>query len=226
MRDFKVYCHTLFDGRKYIGITCQPLNRRWRNGEGYKSKDGYFYNAIKKHGWDAFSHEVLIHGLSEDEAKAIERLLITLFKTQDRSKGFNISGGGDGMFNPTEETRQKIGERSRNFHTGRKQSAETRKKHSDWMKAHNPNKGGKCVTEKHIEAFREIAKRPKSAETRRKMSEASRKRKIICVETGIVYDSMKQAAEMLGAYYTTIACAVYDPKRRACGYHWRAYEGL
>ena len=35
--DFKVYIHTnKINGKRYIGQTCQPLERRFANGKGYK----------------------------------------------------------------------------------------------------------------------------------------------------------------------------------------------
>ena len=36
MRDYKIYVHTAPNGKRYVGITRQKLNRRWRYGEGYK----------------------------------------------------------------------------------------------------------------------------------------------------------------------------------------------
>ena len=35
IRRYKVYCHTnKINGKQYIGVTSQPLHRRFRNGEG------------------------------------------------------------------------------------------------------------------------------------------------------------------------------------------------
>ena len=42
----------------YIGITSQAVNKRWKNGKGYKSSP-YFYNAIQKYGWNNFEHNIL-----------------------------------------------------------------------------------------------------------------------------------------------------------------------
>ena len=123
MRKFIVYCHTLYDGRKYIGITCQNASRRWRNGDGY-NHNPYFSNAIKKYGWDSFTHEILFQDLPEEDAKRIERELIVKYKTQDRKYGFNMTGGGEGNYNPTEEIRRRIGEVSRKVNTGRKHTEE------------------------------------------------------------------------------------------------------
>ena len=220
MQTFKVYKHTLFDGRSYIGITCQSLSRRWRDGEGYKTSS-YFYRAIQKYGWDAFEHEILFDNLTEEEAIAKEKELIAKYQTQDRAHGFNLTGGGEGMFNASPELRRRIGDNSRRINTGRHHSEETKQKMAAHMTgSQNPNYKGRLMTPERIEQIREIGKRPKSAETRRKMSKSAKKHRVICVETGQVFESMKEAAEAMGVGYTTITCAIYDPHRRAAGYHW------
>lgn len=220
MQTFKVYKHTLFDGRAYIGITCQPLSRRWRDGEGYKNSS-YFYKAIQKYGWDAFEHEVLFNNLTEEEAIAKEKELIAEYQTQDRAYGFNLTGGGEGMFNASPEVRRRIGENSRRINTGRHHSEETKQKMAAHMTgSQNPNYRGRLMTPDRIEQIREIGKRPKSEKTRRKMSKSAKKHRVMCVETGQVFESMKEAAEAMGVGYTTITCAIYDPHRRAAGYHW------
>ena len=70
------------------------VRRRWSKGKGYKSQH-LFGRAIEKYGWDGFEHIVLFTGLTEDEAKQMERDLIREFHTQDRDKGYNITDGGD-----------------------------------------------------------------------------------------------------------------------------------
>lgn len=95
MPSYSVYCHkNKINGKRYIGITCQPLSYRWRKGLGYKK--GAFHNAILKYGWDGFAHEVLLSGLTEDEAKAQEKRLISEYRTNDKRYGYNITNGGDG----------------------------------------------------------------------------------------------------------------------------------
>lgn len=94
MKEYSLYRHIAPDGRMYIGITSQVPSARWQSGNGYKGNT-YFTRAIQKYGWDNFAHEVLFDGLTEDQAKALEIVLISLFETNIRSKGFNISSGGE-----------------------------------------------------------------------------------------------------------------------------------
>lgn len=94
--NYCIYMHILtLDNRKYVGITRLKPSVRWAKGNGY-SNNQYFYNTIKKYGWDNFRHEILFEGLTREQACAKERALIKLFNTTDSKFGFNLSPGGEG----------------------------------------------------------------------------------------------------------------------------------
>lgn len=91
--DYSVYVHTNKEnGKKYIGITRQKPERRWQKGYGYEGT--YFGNAVKKYGWEGFTHEVIASGLTKENACELEIALIALHKTNQREYGYNISEGG------------------------------------------------------------------------------------------------------------------------------------
>lgn len=105
-----VYCHTnKIDGKKYVGITGQKPEKRWGNGRNY-SHNAYFDNAIKKYGWEEFSHEILFTGLSKKEAEDKEIELIAKWGLTNRDKGYNLSNGGEGAASLTDEIKKKISE--------------------------------------------------------------------------------------------------------------------
>lgn len=90
-----IYCHTnKINGKKYIGQTKMNVNKRWRNGLGYISSP-LFYNSIQKYGWDSFTHEILMTGLSLEEANKYEEELIKEYHTNDKDLGYNIRSGGE-----------------------------------------------------------------------------------------------------------------------------------
>ena len=93
-KTYIVYEHISPSNKRYIGITCQPPESRWRHGEGYKNNVA-FYNAIKKYGWDNFSHNILFFNLSANEAANKEKELINFYKTTDKNYGYNIKTGGE-----------------------------------------------------------------------------------------------------------------------------------
>ena len=89
---FLVYKHTNKEnGKVYIGITSQEPKRRWQNGAGYYGT--YFYNAIQKYGWDGFEHEILLEGLTKEQAEEIETDLIAKYGSANRENGYNVSLG-------------------------------------------------------------------------------------------------------------------------------------
>lgn len=94
---YKIYRATSPSGKSYIGMTRLNVSDRWdahvtRARRGTKHP---FSAAIRKYGKDAFVLGVLFETDSEDEAKEAEMRFITEHATQDRSKGYNISAGGD-----------------------------------------------------------------------------------------------------------------------------------
>ena len=90
-----VYIHTnKINQKAYIGITCKSPKNRWRSGANYKH-NVYFNNAIMKYGWDNFEHTIFKDGLSKKEAQNIERLMIALWKSNQRQYGYNLSSGGE-----------------------------------------------------------------------------------------------------------------------------------
>ena len=93
MNIWKVYKHTnLVNGKVCIGITSRNPADRWGvNGRGYKGQPKFF-NAILKHGWDNFSHEVLLDNLTEEQAYTMERELISAYNSI--ANGYNSAEGG------------------------------------------------------------------------------------------------------------------------------------
>ena len=108
-----VYCHTNKEnGKKYIGITQQTPERRWKNGKGYSTQ--HFARAIQKYGWNNFEHIILMSNLTKNQACYYERLYIKKYETTSPEKGYNETLGGDGggMYNKhhTQSARDKISE--------------------------------------------------------------------------------------------------------------------
>ena len=168
-RIWKLYLHTSPNGKKYYGITSKnnPSERWGNNGDNYK-RHPYFYNAIKKYGWDNFKHEIIFDNLTENEAKLLEQLYITLYSTNVKENGYNMTLGGEGAsgnnyhtkefkqrlsermktnnpaYNMTDEWRQHIGDSQR----GKKRSDEFKQQRSEKMKQNNPMKNPDVVAKR------------------------------------------------------------------------------
>ncbi len=105
-RKYTVYKHTSPEGKSYIGLTSQPPNNRFRNGDGYKFSDA-LYSDIQKFGWDSFTHDLLYEGLTREEGKKKEQEMIILYETKNPEKGYNCRKGGDAMSDESIEKMQK-----------------------------------------------------------------------------------------------------------------------
>lgn len=133
---YTVYMHITPNNKRYIGITCRTLNKRFgSNGVKYKSQ--LFGRAIKKYGWDNIQHIVICDGLTKEHAEQLEKDLIAEYQTTNPEFGYNVSIGGNVPaiayvgHKHTEETKRKIGKANAN----RQLSEETRAKISEKIKA-------------------------------------------------------------------------------------------
>lgn len=167
-----VYKHTTPSGKCYIGTTCRNLNKRWRNGNGYKTQIS-FYRAIIKYGWDNINHEILFENLSSDDAKLKEMEMIAKYNSMNRDYGYNLTAGGDGMlgYTCTEEHRYHLSE----SHKGQKLSDE----HKEKLRLSNigrpsPMKGKKLSEETCMKISESNKGRICSEETRKKISDAQK----------------------------------------------------
>ena len=107
MGDYCVYKHTSPSGKVYIGVTKQRPEKRWCNGIGYK-QNKYFFKAICKYGWRNFQHEIIVSGLSYEDAANMEISLISSHNAVDKDFGYNIEHGGNMCGTHSEETKRKI----------------------------------------------------------------------------------------------------------------------
>lgn len=191
---YTIYMHKLkSDNRVYIGITCQKPEKRWQRGLGYVHSS-YFYNAIKKYGWDSFDHIILFQDLTKKEAENKEKELIKLYKSNVKGHGFNINEGG---FAPTMTEEQKI--KISNSEKGKIVPKEVGNKISKTKKNLFLKHG---LTEKQKNWYKRKIK------------------PIICIETGKIYYGQKDLKNN-GFDASSIYCVCHKKRKSANGYHWQ-----
>lgn len=173
--NYTVYIHTFPNGKKYIGVTGQRPEDRWRAGKGYRSQP-QIYRAILKYGWENVSHDVSRTGISRDAAYEMEMELIAKYDTTNPDKGYNNSiGGVGGSLGAT--LSQTAKENISKGHIGLKLSPETKRKISEGRKGENNPNFGKHPSEETIQKFRESIKTsPKRERMLKSLSESMKKR--------------------------------------------------
>ena len=201
-----VYKHTAPNGKCYIGITKRTMEQRACNGRGYVNNHA-FYNAILKYGWDNFTHEILESGLSPEEASEKEKYYIKLYHSRSAENGYNIEGGGRTCFDMGEETKQKISI-ARKGKKAPPRSEETRKRLSISLR-------GRVFSPEHCRHISESKCGTQAGKNN------PRARKVLCVETGVVFDTIKEAGEFKGGSAKNIISCCAGRLQTSGGYHWQ-----
>ena len=197
MNNYNVYKHTFPDGKIYIGVSTNPL-KRWSNGHGYYFNEE-LDKAIKEVGWENIKHEILFDRLSKEEAEQKEIELIAFYKSNQRKYGYNIENGGNCVGKMSEETKKKISKSNIGKNTGIKNGMYGKHPKGEFKKGNIPHNKGKKTSE----------------EERRKRSKP-----VLCVETGIVYYSAREANKQIGISYKSISSVCNKKRKTTGGYHW------
>lgn len=216
---YSVYKLTAPNGKCYIGMTKQSVERRWNSGHAYQHNE-HLQNAIAKYGWDNFSKEVLFTSSSKAEAENFERFLINKYDSTNRLYGYNILPGGDVSDGHSEETRRKISESVKKLQTdevrdrksktwkGRTHSDEARRKLREANLGNQNAKG--CTRSPEVRAKMSAAQklRYNSQEVRDRLS-ASQKGRYVSPETRAKMSAAKKGKVKIydenGGYHYGVA---------------------
>ena len=236
--NYCVYMHIFPNNKKYIGITSLKPKYRWSDGKGYK-KQKLMYRAILKYGWENIKHEILYTNLSETEAKKKEIELIEKYKSNDENYGYNQTLGGDGTLGLklSQERKEKLSK----LHLGIPRSQETKRKISESEK-------GKIITKEQIEKRKATMKKrypngfKQSDEIKNKISIRMLNNKynvgiqrnksytdkisikVMCVETGEIFNSVIEASRKKNINKSNLHYTVCGKRKTAGGYHWKRVD--
>lgn len=208
-----VYIHTIpkeitgYEHNKhYVGITSRKPEIRWANGNGYNPSGhyvSYFYNAIKKYGWENIIHKILYTNLTQYEANNLEQLLIKALKSNQKDYGYNIQNGGQAG-----KMSQEIKDKISKAHIGIKMQEEVKKYLSD------SRKGMKLSKEWIENRTKSQTGLKRSKETCKKIGEGQ-KIPIICLNTRIVFNSMTDIQLQTGINMSHISQCCNKQRRTA-----------
>lgn len=242
--NYLVYKHTSPSGKVYVGITKRSVHERWEGGKGYR-KNPYFYNAIEKYGWENIQHEVLISGLSYEDAEWYERYFISFYQSFNPKYGYNMTYGGDHGLKITDEIRNKISEKLKDYYAsnpdakkemskrmlGKRHSEETKMKMSESHKANMTDEYRAKLSNSQKGVKRKFHHRkPLSKESCKKISDAKKgkhfggrgitPKKVVCVETGVVYNGVSDICKLFGYKFQNIYMSCNTGVKRY-GYTWQ-----
>lgn len=244
--EYSVYRHTnKINNKVYVGITKQKINKRWNYGRGYKGSS-YFYSAIQKYGWDNFEHKVLIHGLTKEQAEAWEKKLIKVWELTNPRNGYNLNSGGNAG-SLSRQSRLKVSQNNSRYYLGKNLKKET----IDKIKENSKKKAVLCVETGIIyESIHEAGRTLNiciphistvcKGNTSRKIAGGYhwkyvyeeqkltpdyvnvKKKKIMCVETKEIFNSIMEASRVKNIERTTISNCINSRNDvlTAGGFHW------
>jgi len=197
METYTIYRATnTVNGKVYIGFTAHWPQRI--NGHNYDRRYGNaenkaFYNAIKKHGWDAFVWDALYQSQDfEHTLKVMEPHFIDEYRSWvgfEDCNGYNITRGGEGTTGWKRSP--ELIESHRQQMKGRKQSAEHVAKRALALRGRIfPAQQGKKHTEESRKKMSNALKgKPKSESHKLSMKNRPQDTKILtCVHCGKIGD--------------------------------------
>jgi group I intron endonuclease len=103
---YHIYIHQNIANLKiYVGYSNNP-NRRWQETKRiayditHRSYPEPFYNAIRKNGWNNFTHQIIEEWDNKKDALEAEKFWISFFRSNRKvygpNYGYNLTDGGEG----------------------------------------------------------------------------------------------------------------------------------
>lgn len=221
------------NGNRYVGQSQDITRRMWEHKHHRNLPHLPVSRAIKKYGWENFSKDILelcpIEELDEREIYYIAKL----------EPEYNVSKGGySGMrgYHHSTETREKCRQAAikewqdktdeekemiiknqltgKRFTKGHSVSKDVREK---LRQANLGKKQSKETIEKRVRLLRG-----------RKRENSHMFKPVICVETGEIFPSIKDAALSVGVHKHEITAVLrgYRNRKTSGGYHWKYYDSV
>lgn len=188
-----VYRHIRLDTNQpfYIGIGRNSHAR----AHSKKNRNPYWHNIVNRAGYRV---EILLDDLTFEEACSKEIEFIALYGRFPDGILCNITEGGGGLKNPTLETRKKIASGKlgvKNPQFGKKWT-EGKKAimHVRMSGQNNPNYG-KNLSDEQKQIIASAQRNRKKSESEKEAIYSKTRIQVINLETGIIYDSINDAAE-------------------------------
>lgn len=196
------------NGKMYIGQTARTLDVRM--AEHARHSNTPFDRAVQKYGMENFDVETIDTASSIDELNQKEIYWIKYYNTYG-DNGYNACIGGENTkgYHHREESKAKMSEAKRRMYIGE----------------NNPFYGKRHSEETCKRFSEQRTGRKLSPEWKRHLSESSSiKVKVINIETGEIFNSIKEAADKYNIAPTHISRVCRGRRNKTGGYHWKYAE--
>ena len=221
------------NGKAYIGQTIQPTQRRvaYTIYSALKKRNGLYNTmiseAIREYGIENFSVWELSRHFSKEELYQAEIETIKKYGT-NKFAGYNSESGGKNGFSMHSRS-GKMMSKSRsgkgNGRYGKPVSTETRRKigianggaNSAWKGKKHSLEERKKIGLANREYFKQHPERSLAISIRRK-------KKVVCIETGEIFDSLDAAAAKIGSTNSGISQVCSGKKLTCKGLHFKYYK--
>ena len=204
------------NGKIYIGQTIQKLERRMYSHFNRHTKT-CISKAIQKYGKENFKYEIIDTAKTREELDDKEIYWIKYYNSLVPN-GYNLELGGNRHKEIHEETREKL----RKSHMGEKApwygkhlTEETKKKLSE---AHKGNPGYWTGKKRDKETIQKMSQNRKGKTIG---STHIQSKKIMCIETGVIYNSIGEASRKTNITRTGIINHLKGLSKSSGGYHWK-----
>lgn len=239
-----IYCITnILDGKQYVGLT----TRKVEESNDYFGSGLYIRRAIKQYGKYNFKKEILEVCSNKKELGQRERYWVDKLNTLVPN-GYNLTDGGEIGYVLTEEARERISTKMKEYTL----SSKNKKRGAKYSKSHCKNISkaltGRTLTEEHKKKVsKTLSKKdphPNSVTALRQLNEqrvgVARSEEVIekirknqpgnlCVlqidkKTGIMvaeYTSLSEASRQTGTQVSAISMCCKGKLRSSNGYKWQ-----
>ena len=212
------------NGKQYVGQTTNKLFKRL--GSHRRTQTTYVDRMIAEHGWQNFTVEILDECKTRYELDEREKYWIATLNTKFPN-GYNMTDGGEGNsgYKLSQETLEKLSVSHRMYHIVCVETGmvfDTAKEAAAWAGVQESAISRACNGITHSSGgyhwFYQEA--PHLADHEVKVGERKNKRPVRCIETGMIFDSLRAAGKWAGCNYLSIIRVCNFPTKTCCGYHW------
>lgn len=216
MSTYLVYKATSPSGKSYIGMTKKTLLERQKEHEWHSKSNKrkkIFHSALQKYEYK-FVWEVLVEGLTKQEAEEKEINYISSLKTINREFGYNQAKGGMSGDIMSEESREKWRQSMQKYYSDPQWCKNISKhlgKKEDFKKwLDTDNDKVRAWKKKCSDNLKEVTR---NRDVRLKKAIKRGGKPFICVETGETFQLLQDAADKFGVDKRRIWAVLKRPNR-------------